>query len=42
MEWYDETDDPDFNPQDAVRHVSGHVNYGGGNNAGNPYSKNPY
>lgn len=38
MEWYDENNDPDFNAQNAVRHVSGNVNnsYGGGN--GNPYA----
>lgn len=42
MEWYDENEDPDFNPQDAVKHVSGNVNasYGGANN--NPYSKSAY
>jgi len=41
MEWYDANDDPDFNPQDAVRHVSGTVNASYGGN-GNPYSKSAY
>lgn len=40
MEWYDETNDPDFNPQDTVRHVSGTDNnsFAGGK----PYSKSAY